>query len=73
MIDAGPSNLLVKIQKVLSDSPIWDLRQIRVEHIGDSLYLHGRVKTYYHKQLAQEIILRSSREISVVNQIDVVG
>jgi hypothetical protein len=33
--------------------------------------LSGRVDTYYHKQLAQEVVRAVSDGITVINQIDV--
>jgi hypothetical protein len=71
MIDAGSSNLIAKVRKVLSESPIWELRQLQVEQKGETVYLHGRVCSFYHKQLAQEVILRATRELPLVNEISV--
>jgi hypothetical protein len=55
----------------LSESPIWELRQLQVEQKGAAVYLHGRVRSFYHKQLAQEVILRATREVPLVNEINV--
>lgn len=71
MIDAGSTNLILKVRKVLSESPIWELRQLQVEQKGEAVYLHGRVRSFYHKQLAQEVILRATREVPLVNEINV--
>ncbi len=71
MIDAGSDNLLIKVRKVLAESPIWELRQVHVEQKGETVYLQGRVRSFYHKQLAQEVILRASRKLPLINEINV--
>lgn len=71
MIDAGSDNLLIKVRKVLAESPIWELRQVQVEQKGETVYLQGRVRSFYHKQLAQEVILRASRKLPLINEINV--
>ena len=40
---------------VLSRSPVRDLRRIRVDGKADHLKLSGKVRSYYHKQLAHFI------------------
>lgn len=60
-----------RAQSALMASPIYLLRQLEVEQIDENLYLSGRVDTYYHKQLAQEVVRGVSSGMQVVNQIDV--
>ena len=45
-----------RAQSALSNSPVFDLRELRVEERGDSLLISGNVSSYYHKQLAQEAV-----------------
>lgn len=71
MIDAGSSHVITKVRKVLSESPIWELRQLEVEQKGETVYLQGRVRSFYHKQLAQEVILRATRELPLINEVHV--
>lgn len=71
MIDAGPNNLVLRVRKILADSPIWEIRQLRVEQRGDSVCLEGRVCSFYHKQLAQETIRRAARELPIINELTV--
>ena len=61
----------VRAQVALTSSPIYLLRQLHVERLDDSLLLSGRVDTYYHKQLAQELVRAVCNDIQVVNAIDV--
>ena len=61
----------VTAQSALSSSPIFALREIHVDEENDSLYLSGRVDTFYHKQLAQEVVRAVVDGVRVVNSIDV--
>ena len=56
---------------VLSRSPVRDLRRIRVDGQADHLKLSGKVRSYYHKQLAQETVRGVARGMRLVNQIQV--
>lgn len=66
------SEVLPLAQSALSESPIFDLRDLTVEEGEEALVLRGRVSSYYHKQMAQEIVRAvSGREIDVINSIAV--
>jgi hypothetical protein len=56
----------------LARSNIYDLRMLRVDGDGDSVVLSGRVSSFYHKQLAQEIVRTAADGFEVVNAIRVV-
>jgi hypothetical protein len=58
-------------KKALSNSPIYALRILQVEHNGDCLVLSGRVETFYHKQLAQEAVRAVADHVDLVNEIEV--
>jgi hypothetical protein len=45
-----------RAQAALADSPIFALRELRVERDGTTLTLSGSVETFYHKQMAQELL-----------------
>jgi hypothetical protein len=47
------------------------LRDIQVEQCGDSLLLQGRVDTFYHKQLAQEVVRNVADGLRVENALTV--
>jgi hypothetical protein len=66
------SEVLPLAQTALSESPIFDLRDLTVEEGEEALVLRGRVSSYYHKQMAQEVVRAvAGREIDVVNSIAV--
>ena len=59
-------------QSALADSPIFDLRAVQVEEGDDALVLRGSVSSFYHKQMAQEVVRAvAGREIDVMNLINV--
>ena len=47
---------LIAARAALSRANIFVLRKIQVDRDGDRLVLRGRVDSYYHKQLAQELV-----------------
>lgn len=62
-------------QSALQASPFYDLRELTVEEQEDRrLVVRGIVGSYYHKQLAQEVILglAKSRSYRVVNDVEVI-
>jgi len=56
---------------VLATSSVRDLRQIRVDRSDNSIELTGTVRSFYHKQLAQESIRPVACGMQVVNRVDV--
>ncbi len=58
-----------RAQSALAASPIYVLRDIVVEQNGDALMLMGRVDTFYHKQLAQEVVRAVADGLRVVNAV----
>ena len=58
-------------QEALGCSPIFALRRLQINCQGESLVLSGRVATYYHKQLAQEVVREATEGVEVVNSIHV--
>lgn len=77
-VSASPlemTSLCNEAQKALNASPFYDLRELTVEELSDRrLQLRGMVGSFYHKQLAQEVILSMAKGKSyrVVNEIEVV-
>ena len=45
------------------------LRQLRVEEAHGTIIIHGRVASYYLKQLAQETIMPVRGSLHLVNQV----
>jgi len=60
-----------RAQEVLSGSPIYALRELYVEQQGDALVIRGLVASFYHKQLAQEVIRTAAEGLEVINSIQV--
>jgi hypothetical protein len=56
MISAVEMDVCKRARSALAHSPIYVLREVQVERNGDALLLQGRVDTFYHKQLAQEVV-----------------
>jgi hypothetical protein len=65
--------VLPRAQSALANSPIYELRDLNVEQFDGSLLISGTVSSFYHKQLAQEVVREVCREIEVelVNSISV--
>ena len=60
-----------RARRALSNSPIYALRLLEIDQVGDSLVISGRVETYYQKQLAQEIVRHVVDECDLVNSVRV--
>ena len=65
------SDVLQTAQEALNSSPIQELRTLQVEKINDTLLISGVVNSYYHKQLAQEVVFNVCGSYKVVNSTDV--
>lgn len=74
-IDVVSESVRHEAQAALHASPFYDLRELRVEETDDRrLILRGMVSSFYHKQLAQEVVLglAKSRGYRVTNAIEVI-
>lgn len=60
-----------RAREVLDRSSIYALRELHVEQDGDVLVLTGCVDSYYHKQLAQELIRLELDGVEVANCLEV--
>jgi hypothetical protein len=60
-----------RAQTALANSPIHELRQLHVEQRNGSLLIRGVVSSFYHKQLAQEVVRAVCREIELINSVQV--
>jgi len=58
-----------RAQMALSSSPIYELRDLQVEQRAGTLLISGSVSSYYHKQLAQEVVRSVCEGIEVNNSI----
>ncbi|MEX2026049.1 MAG: BON domain-containing protein [Pirellulaceae bacterium] len=64
---------LDRARSALAASPIYLLRQLDINQVDGALYLSGRVDSFYHKQLAQEVVRAVSGTLRVVNSVRVEG
>jgi len=60
-----------RAQTALASSPIYELRDLQVEQRDEALLICGIVSSFYHKQLAQEVVRSVCEGIEVVNSIRV--
>lgn len=71
MASALELDVCLRAKTALASSPIYMLREITVENIGDALLLQGRVDSFYHKQLAQEVVRAVADGMRVDNELEV--
>jgi len=64
-------DLTSQAKAVLGRSRIFDLRCLDVEQESDCVVLRGSVDSFYHKQLAQELVKMNVEGVEVINEIDV--
>ena len=62
-----------RAQAALCNSPFYELRELQVEQCRGELLISGCVSSYYHKQLAQEVVRSVSTDIKVINSIRVIS
>ncbi|MEM9365845.1 MAG: BON domain-containing protein [Planctomycetota bacterium] len=55
----------------LAESSVAELRFLRVDHQDNEIRLNGRVRSFYHKQLAQETVRPIANGNRVVNEVKV--
>ena len=63
--------LVGRAKSALAGSLIHELRQLQLEERGDGLLLSGVVSSFYHKQVAQELVRSVSKTMRVINSIRV--
>ena len=71
MVEPPVTSAPRRAQSALDDSPIYELRSLCVEQTGSGLLISGQVSSFYHKQLAQEVVRAVAGELEVVNSIHV--
>lgn len=68
---ANPDRVQSRAQSALAESPFHELRQLRVDQQHGALALSGCVSSFYHKQLAQEVVRSVCRDVELVNDVRV--
>lgn len=62
---------VARARAALQRSNVRELRHLTARDDGDHIGLHGRVDSYYHKQLAQELVRNELDGVEVVNHVEV--
>ena len=73
MLNTVQQEIAEAASNLLANSTIRELRQLRVDGNSDQLHLSGRVRSYYHKQLAQETVRPVASGMRMVNRVRVLG
>jgi len=73
MMNATPQKIAEAASNLLARSTVLELRQLRVDGSSAQLQLSGRVRSYYHKQLAQETVRPVACGMQMVNRVHVLG
>jgi hypothetical protein len=60
-----------RAQAALAASPFFELRELQVQPQDGALLISGTVSSFYHKQLAQEVVRSVCTDIEVINTIRV--
>lgn len=58
-----------RAQAALTNSPFFELRGLLVEQGQDALRITGCVSSFYHKQLAQEVVRSVCSDAKLINSI----
>lgn len=62
-----PHPIVDAASAVLAESSVYELRQLRVDEDSNELRLHGDVRSFYHKQLAQEAVKTVAGDLRINN------
>lgn len=73
MASISVTDVQPRAQSALENSPIHELRDLKVVGQDGFLLISGVVSSFYHKQLAQEAIRSACRDIDLINSIEVEG
>ncbi|GIW94323.1 MAG: hypothetical protein KatS3mg110_2364 [Pirellulaceae bacterium] len=65
-------SLAVAIRQAIQSNPYLHGKQLTFHFEGDRLVLHGRVYSYFQKQMAQEAVRRVEGAPRIDNQLEVV-
>ena len=71
MTSTSTNEMRPRAQTALDSSPIQELRNLQVEQREETLLISGAVSSFYHKQLAQEVVRSVCKGIEVINSIRV--
>jgi len=61
------NDLQPRAQRALAGSPVYELRDLNVEQREGTLLISGSVSSFYHKQLAQEVVRSVCKGVEIRN------
>jgi hypothetical protein len=64
-------DVLAKAQRALSESSVYAVRDLKIRSDGNALVLTGELSSFYHMQVAQEIVRQHAEGMEVVNSVRV--
>ncbi|HID75211.1 MAG TPA: BON domain-containing protein [Planctomycetaceae bacterium] len=71
--EVAAARILATAKGRLQTHPYWSIRGIMCRYDHGSLFLDGRVPSFFHKQLAQEAVANIEGVHRVINRIEVAG
>ncbi|PQO36165.1 BON domain-containing protein [Bremerella cremea] len=71
MISSSKKDIRSRVVTALEESSIRRLRFIKVEFQDNTLCLRGEVRSFYHKQLLQELVRSIDGNVQVRNDVTV--
>ena len=71
MTRIGESEVTERARQALNGSPVRAMRGLKVDLSSSGLLISGTVSRYYHKQLAQELVLAVVRDVEIKNSVEV--
>lgn len=71
MMDTTQEDVEQAAMAVLANNSVRELRQLRVDGSSNKLQLSGQVRSFYHKQLAQEAVRTVAAGMQVINHVNV--
>jgi hypothetical protein len=71
MMETNQQSVAQAASEILAHSSVRELRELRVDEHENTLELSGSVRSFYHKQLAQEKVRSVACGMQVVNRVDV--
>lgn len=72
MMHTKPQEIARRVSETLAKSSVRELRQIHVDERDEALELTGTVRSFYHKQLAQETVRSVAEGRPLINRLEVV-
>jgi osmotically-inducible protein OsmY len=71
MAESPQADRVLQARSALLKSPIFALQQLDVQQTGERIMISGTVRSFYQKQLAQEMVRSVTPGLRLVNAIEV--